>query len=139
MNVALAFFTFSFQVHEKSILLVLMPMMLLHPKEAHFVRWFTVLANFSMYPLFKKEGLVVADLAVNLLWLWLTHDPNTQLHRIQKNFYRLTYVIMTIIFLLDWFVAPPAHLPDLFVMLNVLLSSFCVSLLMLLRTLTEIL
>lgn len=111
VNVALAFFAFSFQVHEKSILLAIMPMLLLVSKERHFVRWFVVLANFSMFPLLKKDGLTAAYFAVNLLWLRLTYDPAVKTTWLQRNFYRLTYVVMAAIHLLDWFVPPSCPPP----------------------------
>ncbi len=56
------------QVHEKSILLPLMPVMLLGPDQAILSRWLPPVACFSMYPLLKKDGLTLAYIALMLLW-----------------------------------------------------------------------
>lgn len=56
------------QVHEKSILLPLMPVMLLGPDQPIMTRWLPPVACFSMYPLLKKDGLTLAYIALMLLW-----------------------------------------------------------------------
>ena len=56
------------QVHEKSILLPLMPVMLLGPDQPILTRWLPPVACFSMYPLLKKDDLILAYLALQLLW-----------------------------------------------------------------------
>lgn len=56
------------QVHEKSILLPLMPVMLLGPDLPIVSRWLPPVACFSMYPLLKKDGLTLAYIALMLLW-----------------------------------------------------------------------
>ena len=56
------------QVHEKSILLPLMPVMLLGPDQPIVSRWLPPVACFSMYPLLKKDGLTLAYIALMLLW-----------------------------------------------------------------------
>ncbi|CAL5225224.1 g8012 [Coccomyxa viridis] len=65
---AFAFYLFSYQVHEKSILLPLMPVMLLGPDQPIMTRWLPPVACFSMYPLLKKDGLTLAYIALMLLW-----------------------------------------------------------------------
>ena len=67
MNCALAFFLFSFQVHEKSILLPLLPATLLAAEEPLFAAWAQAIAAFSMWPLLKKDGQGVAYCALLLL------------------------------------------------------------------------
>ncbi|KAI8802906.1 ALG6, ALG8 glycosyltransferase family-domain-containing protein [Cladochytrium replicatum] len=62
LNSSLALFLLSFQVHKKLILLPLMPSILLmvsdsDSKLAH--RWFKNVAVFSMFPLLKRDGLVL--------------------------------------------------------------------------------
>ena len=56
------------QVHEKSILLPLMPVMLLGSDQPIVSRWLPPVACFSMYPLLKKDGLTLAYIALMLLW-----------------------------------------------------------------------
>ena len=75
---SMAFFLFSFQVHEKSILLPLMPLtLLIGGREAGFGRldweWAVLLNNvgvFSMWPLLRKNGLGLEYASLTLLWNW---------------------------------------------------------------------
>lgn len=60
INASLAFFLFSFQVHEKSILLVAIPLVLYLPKAPFVCFWFSIITIFSMLPLFVKDDLIVA-------------------------------------------------------------------------------
>ncbi|KAL3139491.1 hypothetical protein ABBQ38_003815 [Trebouxia sp. C0009 RCD-2024] len=67
-NSSLAFFLFSYQVHEKSILLPLLPVSLLAFEESVVAARLPVWATISMYPLLKKDGLSIAYLASLILW-----------------------------------------------------------------------
>uniref|UniRef100_A0A023EWB5 Alpha-1,3-glucosyltransferase n=1 Tax=Aedes albopictus TaxID=7160 RepID=A0A023EWB5_AEDAL len=71
LNSSLGFFLFSFQVHEKSILLATLPALLLfqlYPMECF---WLLQIATFSMIPLLHKDGLLLPYLALTLLTLTL--------------------------------------------------------------------
>jgi alpha-1,3-glucosyltransferase len=65
---SLGFFLFSFQVHEKSVLLPLLPIAMLYPQEPKFVIWFHNVALYSLWPLLKKDGLLIPYIASILLW-----------------------------------------------------------------------
>ncbi|OQR88914.1 dolichyl pyrophosphate Man9GlcNAc2 alpha-1,3-glucosyltransferase, partial [Thraustotheca clavata] len=58
-NSSLSFFLFSYQVHEKSILLPLLPMAFLMSEASLLSSWFAVLSTFSMYFLLEKDGLLL--------------------------------------------------------------------------------
>lgn len=60
--------TCGMQVHEKSILLTLLPVTLLAFEEPVVAAWLPVWATISMYPLLKKDGLSAAYVACLLLW-----------------------------------------------------------------------
>ncbi|XP_049284778.1 probable dolichyl pyrophosphate Man9GlcNAc2 alpha-1,3-glucosyltransferase [Anopheles funestus] len=68
---ALGFFLFSFQVHEKSILLAALPATLLLPLEPLVSCWFLQVATFSMLPLLHKDGLTGAFVALSIISLTL--------------------------------------------------------------------
>lgn len=83
INSSLAFFLFSFQVHEKSILLVAIPVMLYLPKDPFVCFWLLVISTFSMLPLFVKDDLVIAYFAlmifyVNSFYVCLDHTFASQ-------------------------------------------------------------
>ncbi|KAG6820725.1 hypothetical protein H0H93_012778 [Arthromyces matolae] len=74
LNSSMSFFLFSFQVHEKTILLPLLPMTLLlsgaHADSAVY-SWGVLVNNvavFSMWPLLKRDGLGIQYIATLLLW-----------------------------------------------------------------------
>ncbi len=65
------------QVHEKSILLALLPVTLLAFDQPVVAAWLPVWAALSMYPLLKKDGLSIAYLACLLLWLAVAAPPSS--------------------------------------------------------------
>jgi alpha-1,3-glucosyltransferase len=79
VNASLGFFLFSFQVHEKSILLPALPVTLLLMEEPIACTLFMNIAMFSMFPLLKREGLQLPYFVVTAMWNWLTggYDPKT--------------------------------------------------------------
>jgi len=76
-NSASAFFLFSFQVHEKSILMPLLPLGLLVLEEPVLYQLLCAVACFSMFPLLEKDGLGTAYIAVLLLFAGLARRPYT--------------------------------------------------------------
>jgi alpha-1,3-glucosyltransferase len=70
---AFAFFLFSFQVHEKSILLPLLPCCVLalgNERLRAAFAWLSVVATASMYPLLVKDDLRLPYFALQLFYLW---------------------------------------------------------------------
>ncbi|CAG2177678.1 unnamed protein product, partial [Oppiella nova] len=58
VNSSLLFFLFSFQVHEKSILMVSICVLLVMDKHPLCCLWFVVISTFSLQPLLIKDGLM---------------------------------------------------------------------------------
>ncbi|KAL6441383.1 hypothetical protein ACFW04_003542 [Cataglyphis niger] len=85
INSAIAFFLFSFQVHEKSILLVAVPVLLYFNNDPLPCFWFLIISHFSMLPLFIKDELYLAYLATIvfyfclIFWMWsdVFHNDKT--------------------------------------------------------------
>lgn len=145
---AMSFFLFSFQVHEKSILLPWLPIvLLLNEVDADVISmvcWFCNVSLFSMTPLLRRDGLVLQYLVLGILsnWLmgnlsWIRKYTNFVLplisNRVNANpilphnwFWRIIivgfYICAGFILICDNFVAPPATLPDLWIIGNVILS-----------------
>ena len=67
-NTSLSFFMFSFQVHEKSILLPLLPVALLVLDQTVCAEWLAYVSAFSMYPLLERDKLGVAYLATLVMY-----------------------------------------------------------------------
>jgi alpha-1,3-glucosyltransferase len=68
INSSLAFFLFSFQVHEKSILLAAVPVALYLPLEPLPCFWFLLISTFSMLPLLIKDGLLISYIALTVFY-----------------------------------------------------------------------
>jgi ALG6, ALG8 glycosyltransferase family len=64
VNTSLCFFLFSFQVHEKSILLPLLSVTVLLPRHRVVFGSLILVATMSMLPLLQKDGLVVPCIAL---------------------------------------------------------------------------
>ncbi|KAL1963399.1 hypothetical protein VTN77DRAFT_8415 [Rasamsonia byssochlamydoides] len=140
---AWGFFLFSFQVHEKSVLLPLLPMTLLLSGEGGlnketraWVGWANILGAWTLFPLLKREDLRIPYFVITLLWAYLLGLPPTSLETYRKRsgsgssvgilttlVHLVFYLSMVIWHVLEAFVPPPADKPDLWVVLNVLIGA----------------
>lgn len=88
INSSLAFFLFSFQVHEKSILLVAAPVLLYFHNDLLPCFWFLIISHFSMLPLFIKDELYLAYVGTmvfyfcSVSWIWPDLFYNSKTNRI---------------------------------------------------------
>ncbi|EGC28859.1 hypothetical protein DICPUDRAFT_43700 [Dictyostelium purpureum] len=69
INSSFSFFLFSFQVHEKTILLPLLPVSLLILHHPNTVWWFSVISTFSMFPLLFKDGLIIPYISIMVFFI----------------------------------------------------------------------
>ncbi|GAA5942645.1 hypothetical protein JCM10213_005931 [Rhodosporidiobolus nylandii] len=129
---SLAFFLFSFQVHEKSILLPLMPLtLLMGGREAGYGRmdweWGVLVNNvavFSMWPLLQRDGVQTQYLSLTVLWNWaLGYNPLSLRPSFVKYLSLASYTLIFALHTLEALTPPPPHLPDLFPVLNLTLSA----------------
>ncbi|GLI67446.1 hypothetical protein VaNZ11_011639 [Volvox africanus] len=88
-NSAFAFYMFSYQVHEKSILLPLLPITLLAGEEPTLAAWLPILAAFSMFPLLERDGVSLPYISLCALYGAVMAGPALslarQLHRAQAS------------------------------------------------------
>lgn len=136
---AWGFFLFSFQVHEKSVLLPLMPMTLLlagkeglAPWTRSWVGFANILGAWTMFPLLERVELRVPYTVLTLLWAYLLDLPpisfgvykniglsNGLLTQATVLIHVAFYVLMVVWHFFEAFVKPPQGLPDLWVVANV--------------------
>lgn len=141
------FFLFSFQVHEKSVLLPLLPMTLLLggdgglSKEIRaWVGWANMLGSWTLFPLLSREDLRVPYFVITLLWAYLLGLPPASLevyrgrtserssrswqpHTLTKTVHLCFYAVMIAWHIVEAFVPPPTGKPDLWVVANVLVGA----------------
>lgn len=137
---AWGFFLFSYQVHEKSVLLPLMPMTLLlagkHGLNGEIRAWVgfaNLLGAWTLFPLLRRVDLAIPYAVLTLLWAYLLGLPPTswdapfQAHegtsaRVQwatAILHGLFYVAMGIWHVIEACVLPPVDKPDLWIVANV--------------------
>lgn len=139
VNSSLAFFLFSFQVHEKSILLPALPVCLLMNELPLMAIWFLAASTFSMLPLLLKDGLLLPYAVTSLAFVYLsvylhsalkTSEDELRLgqcHKLTqycfskhtvnlliKCTFGASLCVMTGLSFASVAVEPPAKLPDLF-------------------------
>lgn len=136
------FFLCSYQVHEKNVLLPLLPMTLLlatenglKPAIRAWVGYANLLATWTLFPLLVKDELRIPYTVLILLWAYLMGLPPFSinayakpaheggLHILTKLVHLGTYVVATGVHVAELFVAPPAKMPDIYVVANVCLGA----------------
>lgn len=132
------FFLFSYQVHEKSVLLPLMPMTLLLAgshglgKDTRaWVGFANILGCWTMFPLLQRVDLRVPYTVLTLLWAYLLGLPPTSLSAYFQEgssafnqwstafVHGFFYLSMALWHVLELFSLPPPDKPDLWTVANV--------------------
>lgn len=109
------------QVHEKSILLPLLPVTMLAATEPDLAIWGPVVGAFQMYPLLVRDGAAMAYIATNALYLILMTGlvPKGVLaYSVDSSRWRLAATVgllgAVVLHLLEVAVPAPANVPWLF-------------------------
>ncbi|CAF1022250.1 unnamed protein product [Rotaria sordida] len=120
-NVSLCFYLFSFQVHEKTILLPCLPLILLsatYPVECFA---FLQFAMISVFPLMIKDNLVfifwITFMGFSILALQRLYIHLNQISLIQLCFSILCITITFPLLIAAIYIQPPIHYPDLWIVL----------------------
>jgi alpha-1,3-glucosyltransferase len=136
------FFLCSYQVHEKNVLLPLLPMTLLLasktgllPNIRAWVGFANILATWTLFPLLKRDGLRVPYFVLTFLWAYLMGLPPTSLSaywsapkkesagRLAALLHAPFYIAMLTWHIVEAFYLPPKDKPDLWVVANVLVGA----------------
>ena len=137
---AWGFFLCSYQVHEKNVLLPLLPTTLLlaseggmKPATRAWVGYANLLACWTMFPLLARDELRLPYAVLTLLWSYLLGLPpcsmsvynaeDGELHWAVKVVHLGTYVAMLVWHVVEFFVPPPESKPDLWIVANVCLGA----------------
>jgi alpha-1,3-glucosyltransferase len=135
------FFLCSYQVHEKNVLLPLLPMTVLLggaggllPSTRAWVGLANMLGVWTMFPLLKRDELRVPYFVISLLWAYLLGLPPVSLSAyhegttgglslLTKILHLNIYLAMVGWHLVEAFIAPPADKPDLWVIANAIVGA----------------
>jgi alpha-1,3-glucosyltransferase len=140
-TVSWGFFLCSYQVHEKNVLLPLMPMTLLLggqegllPSSRAWVGLANMLGIWTMFPLLKRDELRVPYFVITLLWAYLLGLPpvsfsayhegsRSGLNLLSKILHLNIYLAMVGWHVAEAFYLPPADKPDLWVVANAIVGT----------------
>ncbi|CAI9772736.1 unnamed protein product [Fraxinus pennsylvanica] len=127
LNCSFSFYLFSFQVHEKSILLPLLPASLLAVEEPFIFRWLIYYALLSMFPLLRRDDLILPYIALYGLFVLLYYAPGRRTDTRETNFFGfiLQSLLLTsslILHIIYMTVTPPEKYPFLFEAMIMLFS-----------------
>lgn len=139
---AWGFFLCSYQVHEKNVLLPLLPMTLLlateggmKPAIRAWVGYANLLANWTLFPLLAKDELKIPYAVLTSLWAYLMGLPPFEIKAyttpsdeggvniLTKLIHLGTFAAALAWHGLELFVVPPSNKPDLWVVANVCLGA----------------
>ncbi|CAH2310898.1 dolichyl pyrophosphate Man9 c2 alpha-1,3-glucosyltransferase [Pelobates cultripes] len=114
VNCSLSFFLYSFQVHEKSILLVSLPVCLIMNEVPLISTWFLLVSTFSMLPLLIKDGLFISYIITTLSFI-LSSSALLSIHgKISEDSLKLKPFCISIRRYLPWFKIPGSLIRLLF-------------------------
>lgn len=125
---AWSFFLFSFQVHEKTVLLPLLPATLAIAGSVDtdvivWVVWMNNVAMFSMWPLLSRDGLALQYTVLFLFYAWLMGSfHNLPNHWFGKLVHIGSYGTIITIHLAEVMIGKVERYPDLWAVGNVLVS-----------------
>lgn len=136
---AWAFYLFLFQVHEKTVLVPLIPtlFLLLNTDRATIaqVQWINNISIFSLFPLLKKDGLLMQYYTMFVMINWMMGGLTfslksnmlwpTNTNVINKLVIFLSYAAIPIFHIVEHSMMPPARYPDLWVIANTTISFCC--------------
>lgn len=139
---AWGFFLCSYQVHEKNVLLPLLPMTLLLSTESGmkpviraWVGYANLLASWTLFPLLAKDELRMPCAVLTLLWAYLMGLPPFDLSAyttpsseggvniLTKLIHLVTFAAAIVWHGCELFVVPPTNKPDLWLVANVCLGA----------------
>lgn len=125
--VCLVMYLFSYHVHEKQIIIPLLPIAFLSAEDPWFVYFFTLWSSFSLYPLMRKDNLQIAYFSILVTWHCFFYLINQSKFNKIPGLWKL-FIVLSVDFILlhhagQFLWTPPIKLPDLFLVLNTLASS----------------
>lgn len=124
VNSSMIFFLLSFQVHEKTILLPALPILLLFREHPIAVNWFAIISTFSLQPLLIKDDLLVPYQILMIMYTLISFEIfgrqisfNWNKLVSSTNLLTVTYICSVLgCFILNGisiFVTPPPRYPDI--------------------------
>ncbi|KAG9510323.1 Dolichyl pyrophosphate Man9GlcNAc2 alpha-1,3-glucosyltransferase, partial [Fragariocoptes setiger] len=133
INCSLVFFLTSFQVHEKTILVVAVPILLVFREHITTVNWFVLISTFSLQPLMVKDQLMIPYAALLIIYAVFSTecfrasivpeiDQTFNLQMFMRYIYFISCIGAVTLNLAAMLISPPPRYPDLHPLLNAIYS-----------------
>ena len=133
VTTSLSFFCFSFQVHEKTILVPALPLILMVREHPIAVNWFVILSTFSLQPLLMRDGQLVPYLVLMVIYTLLSLETLSKFLALSLNkvfslqnlavvLYLTSILGCFILSVLAIFVTPPTRYPHFHPTINAVYS-----------------
>ncbi|KAK8793444.1 hypothetical protein WA158_004803 [Blastocystis sp. Blastoise] len=112
---SLSFFLFSFQVHEKTILFPLLPLLFVSLQYSFSVNYFNLIAVYSLFPLLLKDNLIIPTISLVYMYLLIsTMACFTESQTSNKTFtYIVINLVVSFISLFYYYIPAPSRYPDI--------------------------
>lgn len=122
INCSLVFFLFSYQVHEKSILIPAISVILVFHDQPFLASWFLLISTFSMLPLLIKDLLFLPYAALSILFIvmvfiYVKLYPPTPTHWLLQILGILSVIGAVFLSITAVLVMAPSRYPDIFAVL----------------------
>jgi alpha-1,3-glucosyltransferase len=128
--ISLAFYLFSFHVHEKTIIVPFLAFLLNLPYMKNIMPSFTLIGMFSLFPLLKRENQIIPYYLTNIIFYLFAKFGNKLIttkkgkneDRRKYLFIELTiFIIMIIYHIIEYIIPPPEKYPWFYPMINAML------------------
>ena len=127
--ISLAFYLFSFHVHEKTIIVPFLAFLLNLPYMKNILPSFTLIGMFSLFPLLKRENQIIPYYLINVIFYLLTKSMNRFMTKKKKEENKYIFIFAEIIIscimigyhILEYKIAPPEKYPWFYPMINAII------------------
>ena len=127
--ISLAFYLFSFHVHEKTIIVPFLAFLLNLPYMKNILPSFTLIGMFSLFPLLKRENQIIPYYLINVIFYLVTKSMNRFMTKKKKEENKYIFIFAEIIIscimigyhILEYKIAPPEKYPWFYPMINAII------------------
>ena len=129
--ISLAFYLFSFHVHEKTIIVPFLAFLLNLPYMKNILPTFTLIGMFSLFPLLKRENQIIPYYLTNIIFYFFAKFGIKLIKTIKGKkenryiyfFIEITiFIIMILYHIIEYIIPPPEKYPWFYPMINAI---FC--------------
>ena len=128
--VAFSFYLFSFHVHEKTIIIPVLPFLLNMPYMINILPLFTLISMFSLFPLLQRENQVISYYILNIIFYIIAKFGIKFISKEKEHKYKnifllgeiFSFIMIILYHFIEYKIPPPEIYPWLYPRINATLS-----------------